>query len=801
VSRRTAEPTPRPRALEAALWAAVAGALLPLGGAMPIAAPLSQIFIAVACVLGALRSDHELSQLGFARGWTFAWVSLLAACGAGLFPLPDWLLRGIAPGSATATEGWRWASLDGEATLTAALRLLGLFGFGLAVQAWAGTGRKRHAFEHAAQALAVALLAVAGLHLIAGARALFGVVPTSLAPGRPFFAPFVNANHFGALGVLLLPVVVGKALDHLRPEPSAAALARLGLAGALVAAVIGVHSVSVTLALVVQVAGWIARRYGPAGWSALGTSALAAVASSPWWADRFAPIWSGALAPRVHLWGDAVPLLRGWWLLGVGAGNFGDQIERVRTDCAFRVWGHAHNLAVEWWAETGLLGVVAGIAALAFALPGPARDGTRDARAVRIQLGLLGLAAHQCVDFSASLYGVALCATAAWVARGSLFAARTPSPPARVRWALLIVGALQAPAVLWGFRGAVADAAIVEFSKADADPEAAIRAAERLDRVAPWRPERDLGRAWAAHLAGQAAEATALASAVIADHPDDADALRQAGIALLRENDCAGGRAALEAARAQGPADWRNHATAARAATACGDRAASVASYARAFSCQAPVSLVSTAYRSLPMGVVWVSAVDPAPAAYAARLGDTLTRAGERQSAALAWDLAASRAPETWGTRVEWIEALLAAGRADDAAAALEIVRRERPHLQQLPSLHTRIQAARGSDDAATVPEVAATTPEVRQIRAVEATEGPIRALAALQRLSLSGASQTPELAYEEARLSLEAGDAPGCLAVLIARGLDRDTRLGPAANALRGRCSEAIGLPRAGGQ
>ena len=799
--RRTADAPPRPRALEAALWAAVAGALLPLGGAMPEAAPLSQACIGLACVFGALRSDQELSQLGYTHRWTWAWLALLAACAVGLIPLPGWVLRGIAPGSVGAADGWRWATQDGEATATAVFRLIGLLGFGLAVLAWTGTGRKRHAFEHAAQALAAVLLLTAGLHVVARARALFGVVPTSLAAGRPFFAPFVNANHFGALGVLLLPVIVGKALDHLRPEPSAAALARLALAGALVAAVIGVQSASVTFALGVQVAGWVAWRFGPAGWSALATTGLAAAASSPWWADRVAPLWSGALAPRVHLWQDAASLLRGWWLLGVDAGNFGSQIERFRTDCAFRVWGHAHNLAVEWWAETGLLGLGAGIAALAIALPGPAREGARDGRAVRVSLGLLGLAAHQCVDFSASLYGVALCATAAWVARGALFAARTPSRPTSLRRGLWVVAALQLPAVGWGVRGAVADAATATFAKADADPEAAIRAAERLARVAPWRPEHDLGRAWAAHLAGRADEAKAWAASVIAHHPDDANALRQAGIALLREDDCVGGRATLEAARAQGPADWRNHAAAARAATACGDRAASVAPYARAFTCQAPVSLVSTAYRSLPIGVVWVSAVDPAPAAYAARLADTLTRAREPQTAALAWDLAASRAPETWGTRVEWIEALLAAGRTGDAAVALETVRRERPHLQQLSTLQARIRAAQGSVGAAPIAEVAATSAEVRHLRALEATEGPASALAALHRLTLAGASHTPELAYEEARLSLEAGDAPACLAVLIARGLSRDSRLGAAATALQTRCSDAIGVPRTGGR
>ena len=82
--RRTADATPRPRALEAALWAAVGGALLPLGGAMPVAAPLSQACIGLACVLGALRSDQELSQLGYAHRWTWAWIGLIAACALGV---------------------------------------------------------------------------------------------------------------------------------------------------------------------------------------------------------------------------------------------------------------------------------------------------------------------------------------------------------------------------------------------------------------------------------------------------------------------------------------------------------------------------------------------------------------------------------------------------------------------------------------------------------------------------------------------------------------------------------------------
>ena len=774
----------------ALLCATLVASILPFGGAWGGTPPLLQLAVGGLLALAATLPPDRLTAAGALKGWLAGCGAFALAVALGLLPVPMMVISLIAPGSAS-DAGWTFASTAPEATSLALGRWLAVAGFGAAVIAWSGSRHRRHEVERAGVALAGFFAVFATLHLAAGTRSLLGMVPTSLVAGRPFFAPFVDPNHFGAFGLALLPLVAGEALDHLRGRGGASAMWRAGVTVLLAVLVLATASAGVALALGVMLAVWAIRRWRWPAAGALAVGAVMVLGSSPTWWWMLEPRLEGSLWPRVRMWGDALAILPRWWLLGVGAGGFGAQIERFRTDCVDRVWVHAHHVPYEWVLETGLIGLILGVVGLYLAWPAAARDGQGDERARRLDLGLIGLLVHNAYDFSLLLPGVALLAAALWTARSALFGLPRSISPALARAALLGLAALQVPFALWAARGALADRASAAVDAAAAgSPGEVVDAARPLVWAAPWRPEADVAAGWAALEAGDVAGALALAEAAARDHATDGETLRRLGLLRARAGDCPGALDTLDRAATQLPASWRTHAAIGRVARVCRDDARVLAGFGRALECQAPNAILDQAFAALPIGIVWVDELADAPAAYSARLANLAAKAGDPATAAVAWDQAALIAPATFGTRLERAEYLHRAGRNEEAWIQTErflSLHAENPRAQALRQKLVRLGVGSGAAQ-----DVASTSPLVRQIREAEAAGGPAAGLRELERLALLGSAEDPSLKLERARLSLAAGDAAGCLATLLSSSLGTDPILGTQAKELEARCRSA---------
>jgi len=306
--------------------------------------------------------------------------------------------------------------------------------FFLAVQLFAGAG------GGALRGFGLAVLLFAGsmglfaiLQFASGAQRIYGIVET---PGGGHFGPYVDPDHFAGLLEMLIPVAVLSMAGQRRRfslegwvwrgSAVALALASLLLSGSrggllALSAEIAIAAIALRragaratqrrrlglAAAITLLAGLTLFAYVDPGWVAKRLGSIASVDRT--WAD-----WAGM---RKSMSLDALRMRRAHPILGVGLGDFETAYPRYQSFPSDLWIDHAHNDYAEAFAETGLVGALLILSALALFLHLAFRDwGSRfRSRAGWIRLGAAlgccGMLVHSLSDFNLHIP-----ANAAWFA-------------------------------------------------------------------------------------------------------------------------------------------------------------------------------------------------------------------------------------------------------------------------------------------------------------------------------------------------------------------------------------------------
>ncbi len=313
-----------------------------------------------------------------------------------MIPLPRSILRAVAPGAEAVARtvflvdpgGPLSISIDLSSTAGA----LVLFGGVFLLFATA-----RHIFDRGGVRTITRLIAVVGLVVsglaIAQSATAHGLMYWHWRPadeGPEPFGPFVNRNHFATWAVMAIPLLAGyltaHASAHHGPGPAApwqrrvvAAMdARAWLLLASTTMLIVALATSLSRSGLVALAGALAcgaffaiqgpraehehhyaPRRGRAGASIAVLAALAILAVSMQVgprviADRFGTS-RGAMADRLTIWHDTLPVLRDFWLTGTGAGTYLTSMAVYQRSKPGVIFNQAHNHYLQVAAEGGVL--------------------------------------------------------------------------------------------------------------------------------------------------------------------------------------------------------------------------------------------------------------------------------------------------------------------------------------------------------------------------------------------------------------------------------------------------------------
>ncbi len=404
----------------------------------PLAFSVARVLLVVA-LIGA--------PLAFGAVITWAWMALgLAACLA-LFlwargsvlrgrlefiwsplyiPLAMFLLLGLA-------QYWARPPLDRSETRQA-LVLLGvdLTIFFLVSQLFA-SGRSRiwRLFGPGVLLFAGSLGLFAILQNASGTRQIYGIVET---PGDLHFGPYVNPNHFAGLMEMLIPVAILYIVERHRRSSVAALVSLAVIATVAVAASLlsgsrgGLLALLGETAIVVALLGWRARTAEKRSLAKPVAATILAAVLLFFWVDSGraskhlalifnieSPDWVDS--SRKSLAFDSLRMWRDHLVLGVGLGNFETAYpayQSLPTD----LWiDYAHDDYLEAAAETGLVGTVLILSALALFFRLAFRDLRHRLRFedgwIRLgaAIGCCGLLLHSFFDFNLHIP-----ANAAWFA-------------------------------------------------------------------------------------------------------------------------------------------------------------------------------------------------------------------------------------------------------------------------------------------------------------------------------------------------------------------------------------------------
>jgi hypothetical protein len=417
-------PSGAPRICEVGFIAVVLFAPLALGGAPAWARPLTALGVASLVAhtwLARARSGAGLDPCE--RAWAGLWIVVTALFAIQLAPLPSGLLRwiGAYPDTVVAAADSSLARLSPTPLATASHWATFTTGWALA---WLASRLRRAEVGRLAAALCALLIfeAVYGTwSLVHGAESILGIWPRQHYLGDAT-GTFVNRNHFAGLLALGGPFALAWLLRGERADGIAWPLpVRCACAGFLSlllgAALVASHSRAGLLAAVAGAATWIAlgvhgARSGErlelrrSAWLFAIAAGLGAIwlGSGPL-IERFAEL--PLSRDRFTVWWALFDLPARTWVLGAGAGAFGDVFKTVQPPQLATSWAYAHNDWLELLLDFGILGL--GAIAVAGALWGsrvlPRRLGALQAGALG---GVAAVAIHALVDFDLHVPGVAL---------------------------------------------------------------------------------------------------------------------------------------------------------------------------------------------------------------------------------------------------------------------------------------------------------------------------------------------------------------------------------------------------------
>ena len=396
------------------LVAALVGAPLAFGAVVPWAWMALGLVAALALFLWALGSVQQ----GKLR---IIWSPLYV-------PLGMFFLLGVAQYAA-------WLTLDRSETRQALILLaVDLAFFFLTIQLFAGVPPwTLYVFGLVVLAFAGALGLFAILQDTSGASRIYGVVET---PGGALFGPYVNRDHFAGLMEMLIPVAIFSLVGRggrssLATSTLCVSAVTLGLASLLLS---GSRGGLLALSGEIAIAAGVLRRAGArtmqrrrlamaAAFALLAGAMLFAYVDPGWVAKRLGSVayvdstWAEWTGTRQKMARDALHMWRDHPLLGVGLGDFETAYPRYQSFPSDEWIDHAHNDYVEVLAETGLVGALLILSALAFFLRLAFRDGGRhiQSQAGWIRLGATlacsGMLVHSLLDFNLHIP-----ANAAWFA-------------------------------------------------------------------------------------------------------------------------------------------------------------------------------------------------------------------------------------------------------------------------------------------------------------------------------------------------------------------------------------------------
>jgi putative inorganic carbon (hco3(-)) transporter len=308
-----------------------------------------------------------------------------------MIPLPRTLLGILAPAAAplastlylSGGDGPQPISADLPATAAAALLYLGvLLLFFTARRVFDSGGIRR-----TARAIAVIGLLLAALALAQDATA-GGLMYWRWRPveeGAPPFGPFVNRNYFATWAIMAVPVCIGYLTAHTSAHHGPPAHANwrrrvvtgidgraavlLSGAALLILALAATLSRSGMLGLVVALlcGGELARRHEGGRLTRAARPAMAVVAAGVLAiflvATQVGPAAvaarvagaDGAVADRVNIWRDTVPVLRDFWFTGSGMGTYASVMAVYQRSSPGALFNQAHNHYLQVAAEGGIL--------------------------------------------------------------------------------------------------------------------------------------------------------------------------------------------------------------------------------------------------------------------------------------------------------------------------------------------------------------------------------------------------------------------------------------------------------------
>ncbi len=766
--------------LTVAVALAVVIALAGFGGVLrPVRLALHLVLGAglVACLLlpqNAVRTGGVAVRLAGASGL------LVGAAAAGLLPIPRPLRPWIAPGWEARGPDHHTATLDPAATLSAVADLLLFAGILFAVACWSGRRRARRAGWFGVVGLGLSLVVVAAAYVATGTRSWFGV---EVRGNMPFFAPFVNPNHYGAGLLLTFPFVAGRTLSpHRGAVPRwLAALIALGMVGMALWA----GSSGPVLIMGIQLL-LLFRRRGRIPWWGFfclllvgfaGMVVFDAYRSS---GDRM------SLHGRLPIWWASLRMWAEHPLLGVGAGSYAVALPPYRTDHSFESWRHAHNDWLEWAVETGLVGVVALMVAMWGFWPRLRRRGEGSVFAI---VALVGIALHATLDFPFHIPGL-LVATGALLAwRAAVYDHRKRVSVVLYRGVAAVLLAGQLGAAGWQTRSWIVERAEAQLDAAPRGSAAHREAMATLTRWAPrsWR----LGIERAIQLAreGHVDEGSALARTVADRHRYDADVqstVAQYFLAVGRPEE-----ALVFAERAvdRGPSDWRNWKVRAEVWEQARPERAYEA-WRDALLAGTPHALTAC-WRVLPVGIYWVDAVEDRGDAMQIAVAKFLAER-DPEAALVAFDMVHRNDHD----RFEILHAKLLARFAPERALAYVARAVEQdPDRAAFRSLYAELleQAGRWDEAAVVWRQFDADDRKYfdRFIRATLEAQGPEAVLLELERAEAAGRLLSPDTLLLKAELHAGRGQVRACVATLKRSKLLEHRRTRGRARKLLERCGK----------
>jgi O-Antigen ligase len=401
--------------------------------------------LAVVAVLAALGTglvwfDAEpLEPRPAATVLVIAGAALVVWTGLQIIPLPHGLLSAIAGENADVWSrslsplreaGPSFASISLEPVASRVQILRGVTYLVVFIGALR-IARRQGGVVFLERTLLVSTVAIAGaalVHPVLGARKVFGLYEPAepIAYEVQHIAPLLNTNHLAAyvnIGVILAFASVIERREALPRPPALVIVLLLGATTVWSLSRGGTASMIVGVLLVAMVAFGArrARRLRSTAQLALacvgiGGGAILLLSAFDATRSKFA---HNNLS-KLDLVTDALALVRGFPLFGVGRGAFEAAFPKVRQGTGYWVFTHPENVVAQWITEWGLPVAVAAMLAIAWALR-PRTALARSRPPVGPWAALVAVALHNLVDFSSEVPGVviALAVCAAMVAGGT----------------------------------------------------------------------------------------------------------------------------------------------------------------------------------------------------------------------------------------------------------------------------------------------------------------------------------------------------------------------------------------------